>query len=94
VRSRERQLKWWKRKWKQALIEQMNPEWKDLSKEILDTDNGFVYWVPDNGIPESALRFGGLRFATKKPGSQIKKFWDLRFATGGSTNFYSLTRVT
>jgi putative endonuclease len=36
ARSRERQLKWWKRKWKLALIEQMNPEWKDLSKEILD----------------------------------------------------------
>jgi putative endonuclease len=36
ARSRERQLKWWKRKWKIALIEQMNPEWRDLSKEILD----------------------------------------------------------
>jgi len=34
ARNRERQLKWWKRKWKLALIEQMNPEWKDLSKEI------------------------------------------------------------
>jgi putative endonuclease len=34
--SKERQLKWWKRKWKLALIEQMNPEWKDLSKIILD----------------------------------------------------------
>jgi len=30
--DREKQLKWWKRKWKIALIEQMNPEWKDLSK--------------------------------------------------------------
>jgi putative endonuclease len=36
ARSRERQLKWWKRKWKLALIEQMNPEWKDMSKGILD----------------------------------------------------------
>ncbi|MGA1979193.1 MAG: GIY-YIG nuclease family protein [Sedimentisphaerales bacterium] len=35
ARSRERQLKWWKRKWKLVLIEQMNPEWKDMSKEIL-----------------------------------------------------------
>jgi putative endonuclease len=34
--SRERQLKSWERKWKLALIEQMNPEWKDLGKEILD----------------------------------------------------------
>jgi putative endonuclease len=36
ARRRERQLKWWKRKWKIALIEQMNPEWRELSKEILD----------------------------------------------------------
>jgi putative endonuclease len=34
--ARERQLKWWKRKWKLALIEQMNPEWKDLSGNILE----------------------------------------------------------
>jgi len=36
ARRRERQLKWWKRKWKLALIEQMNREWEDMSKEILD----------------------------------------------------------
>ena len=35
ARSREQQLKWWRRKWKLALIEQMNPEWRDISKEIL-----------------------------------------------------------
>ena len=35
ARSRERQLKWWKRRWKLALIEQVNPEWRDLSKEVL-----------------------------------------------------------
>jgi putative endonuclease len=34
ARKRERQLKWWKRKWKLELIEEMNPEWKDLSEEI------------------------------------------------------------
>ncbi len=34
--KRERQLKWWKRKWNLALIEEMNPEWKDLSFCILD----------------------------------------------------------
>ena len=34
ARSRERQLKWWKRKWKLALIEQMNPEWRDLSQDL------------------------------------------------------------
>jgi putative endonuclease len=36
ARSRERQLKWWRRKWKLTLIEQVNPEWKDLTEEILD----------------------------------------------------------
>ena len=36
ARGRERQLKWWKRKWKLALIEQMNPKWEDLSKDFLD----------------------------------------------------------
>jgi putative endonuclease len=34
--NKERQLKSWERKWKLALIEQMNPEWKDLSNEFLD----------------------------------------------------------
>jgi putative endonuclease len=28
--QREKQLKEWKRKWKLALIESMNPKWKDL----------------------------------------------------------------
>ncbi|HBM45412.1 MAG: Excinuclease ABC C subunit domain protein [Candidatus Nomurabacteria bacterium GW2011_GWF2_35_66] len=28
--SREKQLKWWKRKWKIDLIEKENPEWQDL----------------------------------------------------------------
>ncbi len=31
---REKQLKWWKRAWKIELIEKLNPEWKDLSKEV------------------------------------------------------------
>lgn len=31
---REKLVKKWKRKWKLALIEKMNPEWKDLSEEI------------------------------------------------------------
>ncbi len=29
---REKQLKKWNRKWKLALIEKENPDWKDLSK--------------------------------------------------------------
>ncbi len=32
---RERQIKKWYRKWKNELIESENPEWKDLSIEIL-----------------------------------------------------------
>ena len=30
--DREKQLKKWNRKWKERLINEMNPEWKDLSK--------------------------------------------------------------
>lgn len=32
--SREKQLKNWKREWKNELINSENPEWKDLSEEI------------------------------------------------------------
>lgn len=35
--KREKQLKKWNRKWKLDLIESVNPEWKDLSKD----------WIPD-----------------------------------------------
>ena len=31
---REKQLKKWRRAWKVRLINEMNPEWKDLSREI------------------------------------------------------------
>ena len=30
---REKQLKSWRRRWKNALIVRMNPEWKDLSED-------------------------------------------------------------
>ena len=30
--TREKQLKNWHRDWKQKLVKQMNPEWKDLSE--------------------------------------------------------------
>ena len=33
--QREKQLKRWKRSWKLALIESMNPDWKDLWNEQL-----------------------------------------------------------
>lgn len=32
---REKKLKRWRRKWKLKLIEQKNPEWKDLYERIL-----------------------------------------------------------
>lgn len=33
--AREKQIKAWHRAWKIALIERMNPEWRDLYPEIL-----------------------------------------------------------
>jgi putative endonuclease len=32
--SREKQLKNWRRQWKVELIEQLNPNWRDLSEEL------------------------------------------------------------
>jgi len=32
--QREKRLRKWNRAWKMRLIEEMNPEWKDLSAEI------------------------------------------------------------
>jgi len=32
--NREKQLKWWRRSWKIALIEEINPDWKDLWEDI------------------------------------------------------------
>ena len=32
--AREKQLKWWHRKWKLELIESINPEWRDLAYEL------------------------------------------------------------
>ncbi len=33
---REKQLKKWNRVWKEELINEFNPKWKDLSKEWID----------------------------------------------------------
>jgi putative endonuclease len=38
--AREKALKGWKRAWKIALIEKMNPEWKDLYESLLELDSG------------------------------------------------------
>ena len=34
ARARERSIKRWRRSWKERLILDMNPEWKDISSEI------------------------------------------------------------
>ena len=31
--TREKQLKAWKRSWKKRIIEEMNPDWEDLSEK-------------------------------------------------------------
>jgi putative endonuclease len=36
--AREKQLKKWRREKKVALIEQLNPEWRDLGSELLELD--------------------------------------------------------
>ncbi len=33
--AREKAIKEWKRRWKIELIESMNPEWRDLSEELV-----------------------------------------------------------
>lgn len=34
ARAREKSLKWWHRAWKVRLIEESNPEWRDLSTAV------------------------------------------------------------
>ena len=33
ARARERSLKRWRRAWKLALVDQLNPEWRDLAED-------------------------------------------------------------
>ncbi len=42
--NREKQLKRWKRTWKLKMIEESNPEWRDLYPEIMGDENnaGFL----------------------------------------------------
>jgi len=35
ARAQERRLKRWRRAWKIALVEKLNPEWRDMSEEWL-----------------------------------------------------------
>jgi putative endonuclease len=34
ARARERSLKRWRRAWKLKLVDELNPEWRDLTKEL------------------------------------------------------------
>ena len=36
ARARERVLKRWRREWKIQLVESLNPEWRDLTPELID----------------------------------------------------------
>ena len=56
--EREKQLKNFKRQWKNELIEEMNPEWRDLSTEIGVT-NDLVEEIAGqarNKVSQGALR--------------------------------------
>ena len=48
--QREKQLKVWKRNWKIRLIEETNPEWKDLYPEITGLDSS-LRWNDRDGEP-------------------------------------------
>lgn len=43
---REKQLKRWHREWKEALINEFNPEWKDLAYDI-GVDDEYIQSVKD-----------------------------------------------
>ena len=46
--TREKQIKKWNRGWKLKLIEEMNPDWKDLSQAF----------IPDAGLPPNLNDLG------------------------------------
>jgi putative endonuclease len=37
ARAREHSLKRWRRAWKLALVDKLNPEWRDLAEDFLPT---------------------------------------------------------
>ena len=43
--EREKRIKRWQRKWKLALIEAENPEWRDLSESWFETPDGPLSWA-------------------------------------------------
>ena len=49
--AREKRLKCWPRKWKEHLIESLNPEWKDLAKDWFTADDFRILDAPpDNEV--------------------------------------------
>ena len=44
--NREKQLKRWKREWKNALVDKHNPEWRDLAEDI-GVDDEYLQAVKD-----------------------------------------------
>jgi putative endonuclease len=41
ARARERSLKRWRRAWKLALVDKLNPEWRDLADDFLPDGRSF-----------------------------------------------------
>ena len=48
--GREKQLKGWNRAWKIKLIERMNPSWKDLYRQLIESA-GFSFDESENAGP-------------------------------------------
>lgn len=60
---RETQIKWWKRAWKIKLIEDFNPDWRDLYEGLLPGP-ARTYTTPPIIDPRRAIR---LQFAPDDP---------------------------
>ena len=57
--SLEKQLKNWKREWKNKLVNDFNPDWKDLSSEVgITTDIIEIVWEQYRGIAGQARNDG------------------------------------
>jgi putative endonuclease len=59
--SREKQLKNWKREWKNALVVSANPEWKDFSEEIGVDDEWIEFIKSQYKDQENQTHYDNLR---------------------------------
>jgi putative endonuclease len=48
--EREKQIKGWVRRKKTALIQTLNPEWKDLSEEFLPPYPDILHYIQDDSL--------------------------------------------